>query len=514
MSTINPYYNGYESGGFFLNSITRDIEMVRGDTMSFAFQVQGLGDTVPSGVQFTCKQTAESSSILFAVSLDDHITIRDYDSESDTYTFVVRVPPESTYSLSIGRYFYDLEIQVNYDVFTILRGRLELLADITRGNTPPTPTYDSGDNEQYPQEDIALGTIKLYTEQTISDIAENINDILDSSTLSVPADLINKLGEIKTDIASVISAVNTVKETSEEMTLSQIPSEILEINPPFTPLKNSKTNLWITVDADTLTVDINFKQSANNGTVVNFGDGTGDESVSGTGSSMKTITHTYSQAGSYVISISVADGTTSLGYSQSKHLISGSSKKHNTILQYAEIYHDLNSYAFEANINLKKVAFERAGLTIGDYIFSRCASLNEIKFDEPSLAGAYFVYYTGKLEKITLNATATAYSSNCLGYSLALKNITLSDNVEQIPSGMFRDCPSLESLTFPSGITSINSGAFNNCNNLREFHMLGSTPPTLSGAITSIVEKVYIPTGSLSNYQGAQYWADCTLIEE
>ena len=103
MSTINPYYNGYEGGGFFLNSITRNIEMVRGDTMSFAFQVQGLGAQVPDRVQFTCKKTAESSSSLFAISLEDNITIRDYDSETDTYTFALRVPPDKTYSLELGR---------------------------------------------------------------------------------------------------------------------------------------------------------------------------------------------------------------------------------------------------------------------------------------------------------------------------------------------------------------------------------------------------------------------------
>ena len=132
MSTINPYYNGYESGGFFNNSIYRDIEFVRGDTMSFAFQVQGLGDQAPDSIVFTCKQTPETNYVLFSVSDEDNISLRSYDSEADIYTYVVRVPPALTHDLSLGRFFYDLQFIINGDVFTLLRGRLELLADITR----------------------------------------------------------------------------------------------------------------------------------------------------------------------------------------------------------------------------------------------------------------------------------------------------------------------------------------------------------------------------------------------
>lgn len=509
----NPYYDNFESGGYFCNALNRDITMVRGDTMSFGFEVQGLGGELPTAVIFTAKDGAESSSPLFTLDLTNTITIRDYDSETDVYTFALRLPPEKTYDLNLGRYFYDLEIQVNYDVFTILRGRLELVADITRGGTSPAPQYESGDDIYYPVDDIPLGSVKLYTEQTISNIAQGINDVLDDDTARLPVDCVTALAHIKSDVDDIEEAINIIKETAQDITLDEMAGEILEINPPFTPLKNSMTNLWITVDDDTLSVSINFKQTVANGCGINWGDGTGEESVTGSGSSMKTISHTYSEAGSYVIKIRTLDGSVSLGYSSSYHLISGAGRKYNTILQYAEIYHDLNSYAFGDNINLKKVAFEKANLTFGDYIFSRCSSLREIRFDEGSVVGAYFIYYTCQLDKITLKGSGTAYSSNGLGYSFGLREITLSPDINEIPSGFFRDNSSLESLTFPANITSINAGAFTNCNNLREFTMLGSTPPTLSGAISTWASKVYIPAGSLSAYQSAQYWSDLNLIE-
>jgi preprotein translocase subunit SecF len=195
---INPYNENFESGGYFFNAINRDITIVRGDTMSFGFEVQGLGGEIPSAIYFTAKETAESSDNLFVLSLQDHITIRDYDSETDIYTFGLRLPPDKTYNLDLGRYFYDLEIQVNQDIFTILRGRLELVADITRGGAPsPTPQHESGDDIAYPVENIPLGSVKLYTEQTISDIAQGVLEVLGEDEPIIPAEIVNKIDDIK-----------------------------------------------------------------------------------------------------------------------------------------------------------------------------------------------------------------------------------------------------------------------------------------------------------------------------
>ena len=161
---------------YFYNAIRRDIVMIKNDTLSYGFQVQGLEGQIPSNIVFTCKDTPESNRVLFSVSLSDHITERAYDPETDTRTYAIRIPPEYTDNVEVGRYFYDLQLTVNLDIFTLMKGRLTVEYQITGGSVEPTPAYENGDNFKYPLIGIPEGTIKLYTEQWISDIGSAIND--------------------------------------------------------------------------------------------------------------------------------------------------------------------------------------------------------------------------------------------------------------------------------------------------------------------------------------------------
>lgn len=121
--------------GYFLNAIKRDIEMIRGDTLSFAFQVQGLKGQEPTKVQFSCKESLEDTTYLFDVSLADTIDIRSYDEASDTFTYVVRIPPEKTKRVEPGRYYYDLELYCNGDVITLMIGRIQIDYQVTGENS-------------------------------------------------------------------------------------------------------------------------------------------------------------------------------------------------------------------------------------------------------------------------------------------------------------------------------------------------------------------------------------------
>jgi len=120
----NPYANTYESGGYFYNAIRRDIRMIKNDTLSFGFQLQGLGDQEPESIVFTCKETPEDTDPLFSVSLEDTIDIREYDEDKDIYTIGVRIPPRLTEDIDLGRYYYDLQVSVNGDIITLMKGRL------------------------------------------------------------------------------------------------------------------------------------------------------------------------------------------------------------------------------------------------------------------------------------------------------------------------------------------------------------------------------------------------------
>ena len=123
---------------YFYNVLKKDITMVKGDTMSFGFQIQGLEGSTPSSIVFSCKDDPEDDDAIFTSSLENGgVWLDSQDEETDTLTYGVRIAPEKTEDLNVGRYFYDLEITingetVNEDVFTLMKGRLQIEYDVTR----------------------------------------------------------------------------------------------------------------------------------------------------------------------------------------------------------------------------------------------------------------------------------------------------------------------------------------------------------------------------------------------
>ena len=207
---------------YFYNAIRRDIVMIKNDTLSFGFQVQGLEGQIPSNIVFTCKETPESAKALFTVSLANHIQERSYDSETDIRTYVLRIPPELTEKVELGRYFYDIQFTVNYDILTLMIGRLTVSYQVTGGSVDPTPDYENGDNVKYPLIGIPSGTIKLYTEQWISDIGEAINLITGSNDTYTTREMSDALSNIKNDIDDIGDAINDVIGGTGDIPLSQM----------------------------------------------------------------------------------------------------------------------------------------------------------------------------------------------------------------------------------------------------------------------------------------------------
>ena len=204
--------------GYFYNAIKRDIAMVRGDTMSFAFQLKGLEGQRPEDVVFCCKENLEDTDCLFKVSLSDTIDFRDYDSESDTLTYTVRIPPYKTSNIPLGRFFYDLGVMVNGDVITLMIGRLSVEYEVYRDGTPEPVPVPSGDAIEYPVENIPAGEQKAYTEQFVSNIAVAINGITGESGSYTVEEM---SGAITTEIGGIISDLE-----------AQIPEEIDDVSFP------------------------------------------------------------------------------------------------------------------------------------------------------------------------------------------------------------------------------------------------------------------------------------------
>ena len=118
----------------FYNPERIDIEIVRGDTLSYNFQLQGTGGTEPSRITFMIKEDYEDSDADALVNLElaDGITLQGYDSETDTLTYCVHMRPDKTENLDLARYYYDLQMVIDGDVFTLMKGRFTLDYDVTR----------------------------------------------------------------------------------------------------------------------------------------------------------------------------------------------------------------------------------------------------------------------------------------------------------------------------------------------------------------------------------------------
>ena len=105
------------------NFTTYNIKMVKGDTQSFGFELEGVENL--TAAYFSCKRNSQDENYLFQRSLNNGITKR---AENQ---YVVRITPDNTALLEPGQYWYDLEISKNGDIFTIFRGVLDLLPEIT-----------------------------------------------------------------------------------------------------------------------------------------------------------------------------------------------------------------------------------------------------------------------------------------------------------------------------------------------------------------------------------------------
>ena len=100
--------------------------ITRGDTVAFGMEIDGLEEALDSAF-FTCKKNPTDIENVFQKSIGNGIELVD-----DEYiTYSVRIAPEDTADLEAGKYFYDLQIGVNDDIYTVLKGVLEIEQDVT-----------------------------------------------------------------------------------------------------------------------------------------------------------------------------------------------------------------------------------------------------------------------------------------------------------------------------------------------------------------------------------------------
>lgn len=102
-----------------------NISIVRGDTLAFDVEIDGLEGDLASAY-FSVKANYNDVNYVFQKSIGNGITRQ----ESGAYT--VRIAPSDTQNLELGQYYYDLQLGIENDVFTILKGIFDIGFDVTR----------------------------------------------------------------------------------------------------------------------------------------------------------------------------------------------------------------------------------------------------------------------------------------------------------------------------------------------------------------------------------------------
>jgi hypothetical protein len=130
--------------------------------------------------------------------------------------------------------------------------------------------------------------------------------------------------------------------------------------------------------------------------------------------------------------------------------------------------------------------------------------------------------YTGDIvipSSITYEAktySVTSIGGSAFSVCSGLTSITIPNSVTSIGSQAFYGCSGLTSVTLGNSVTSIDYQAFYGCSGLTSVTVLNPTPVTIESSVFTNRKNatLYVPEGSKSAYQAADYWKEFKKIKE
>ena len=182
------------------------------------------------------------------------------------------------------------------------------------------------------------------------------------------------------------------------------------------------TRIYVTIPADSLTLSIAFSQLERTSLLFDWGDGTTDTPGN---PAQATRTHTYQQAGDYVVSFT-------------------------PLKEYATLILGGNIGGSGAAANNQKITDVAIGKikSISSYVFSECDNLSAVSIPKDATIGSHCFDGMTKLKAFVLPRTATF-----------------------IPEYMFRFCGHLKKLSVPPTTTEVGQYAFYGCSELVELYL-------------------------------------------
>ena len=193
----------------------------------------------------------------------------------------------------------------------------------------------------------------------------------------------------------------------------------------------------------------------------------------------------------------------------------------------------IGSSSFSGCTGLTSVVMNEGVKSIGQNAFQKCTSLSSVTI--PSTVtniSKYAFSYCSSLKKVIVSDIAAwcnivfgDSNANPLYYAhhlynkedmVEIKNLVIPEGVMSIGSRAFQGGSSLISVTIPSSVTSIGNYAFYNCSSLTSVTCNLETPLPITGNTFSnrSKAKLYVPIGTKTAYESADYWKEFKEIIE
>lgn len=236
---------------------------------------------------------------------------------------------------------------------------------------------------------------------------------------------------------------------------------MLEIGQMYKP-ESGATEIDITLTAPYLSPTISI---APNGTVaVDWGDGSEMVELAGTSTiTPKFASHTYGEAGSYTIKLTVANDSFFCFYGgDSKTRAILSPKK--DALGYSNVYtNDITAIRVGENVGF------------GTYALNYCESMRYITLPDSTAKGIQIsngaFANCSAIKHLTLPIGTTVFADNAALNDRSLKTISLPQNMTQFGVNAFNNCGVLERVTIPGTVVKISDAMFTKCQSLVEVTM-------------------------------------------
>lgn len=288
---------------------------------------------------------------------------------------------------------------------------------------------------------------------------------------------------------------------------------------------DGKSRFYITIEDDNLAdkpINLRIKPSVATGVTIDWGDGSATETTNSTNNTYYT--HIYENAGDYVITCQVTEGTVEFlgNTSGNQERIYGSSNNNatwydRTRITKVEIGNSCTNVknCFKDCWNLKTITIPNTVIDITDCI-DGCHSLKQLTI--PKATNGSTSASTFSMKALCLPYTVKSLpASMCYNRGYSLEHITVPEKVTTIGRFCFAECHSLKKIVFPNGVTGWDDSTVSGAIKIEKFSFPSELKRTGGGTIRNSysLKKVILPENLISisgnDFEGCRLLEDINL---